>query len=442
MRNKFASWERRYFLRTMATGLFGAAGSTAFGAAQVTASASSQYGDGPKITGIKTYKFNVATGQAIRDPSNRQAVSSPFKTWLFLKVETDQGIDGWGEGSIEWLSPVIEATLHEWKPLLLGRNALDVVTICNDITNRLPWKGGPVIGTAIAAVNMALYDIAGKTWGVPVYQILGGKQRDRIKIYNGGINFESVELARRGARVAVDRGARGLKGNPLESRTWPMDYEALKHSVSIVKAVREEVGPDVELMLDTHGSPSPELSIAFAEMVAPYRPLFLEEPVKVGSVNVLKEVSSKSPVPIATGEKLFAYREFKEVVDARACAFLQPDVSHSFGITNFVHIARLAEEAQMLMAPHNAGGPIHFAAMLQADAVVSNFLIQEVSGYWMQRFGEYVDHDFEFKNGFIELNDRPGLGIGVKEEHIAQLPYDESMSYRQYRNADGSWKGW
>ena len=289
---------------------------------------------------------------------------------------------------------------------------------------------------------MALYDIAGKTWGVPVYQILGGKQRDRIKIYNGGINFESVELARRGAREAVDRGARGLKGNPLESRTWPMDYEALKHSVAIVKAVREEVGPDVELMLDTHGSPSPELSIAFAEMVAPYRPLFLEEPVKVGSVNVLKEVSSKSPVPIATGEKLFAYREFKEVVDARACAFLQPDVSHSFGITNFVHIARLAEEAQMLMAPHNAGGPIHFAAMLQADAVVSNFLIQEVSGYWMQRFGEYVDHDFEFKNGFIELNDRPGLGIGVKEDHIAQLPYDESMSYRQYRNADGSWKGW
>ena len=112
MRNKFASWDRRYFLRTMATGLFGAAGSTAFGAAQGNASASSQHGEGPKITGIKTYKFNVATGQAIRDPSNRQAVSSPFKTWLFLKVETDQGIDGWGEGSIEWLSPVIEATLE------------------------------------------------------------------------------------------------------------------------------------------------------------------------------------------------------------------------------------------------------------------------------------------------------------------------------------------
>ena len=130
MRNKFSSWDRRYFLRTMATGLFGAAGCTASKAAQGNAGAASQYGDGPKITGIKTYKFNVATGQAIRDPSNRQAVSSPFKTWLFLKVETDQGIDGWGEGSIEWLSPVIEAALHEWKPLLLGRSALDVVTIC------------------------------------------------------------------------------------------------------------------------------------------------------------------------------------------------------------------------------------------------------------------------------------------------------------------------
>ncbi len=445
MRNTRTSWDRRGFLRMAGVGLAGAAGLAAAqpaAAQQNTRGSGSSGPAGPKITGIKTYKFNVDTGQAIRDPSNKHAVSSAFKTWIFLKIETDQGIEGWGEASIEWLSPVIEAMLHEWKPLLIGRNALDVAAICEDITNRLPWKGGPVIGSAIAAVNMALYDITGKAWGVPVYQILGGKRRDRIKIYNGGINFESVDKARREARAAVDRGARGLKGNPLESRTWAMDHHALKHSADIVKAVREEVGPDVELMLDTHGSPSPALAIAFAQMVAPYRPLFLEEPVKVGSGEALKEVSSKSPVPIATGEKLFSFRDFKEVIDARACAFLQPDVSHSFGITNFVHIARVAEDAQMLMAPHNAGGPIHFAAMLQADAVVRNFLIQEVSGFWLARFGEYVDHDFGFKDGFIELNDRPGLGISVKEEHVSKLRYDESMSYRQYRHADGSWKGW
>ena len=163
-------------------------------------------------------------------------------------------------------------------------------------------------------------------------------------------------------------------------------------------AVREEVGPDVELMLDTHGSPTPALSIAFAQMVAPYRPLFLEEPCKVGSVDALKEISLKSPVPIATGEKLFSYRDFKEVIDARACAFLQPDVSHSFGLDNFLHVARLADDAQMLMAPHNASGPIHFAALLQADSTISNFLIQEVSGRWFRRFSDFIDHDFRLED--------------------------------------------
>ena len=397
----------------------------------------------PKITAVKTYKFNVPTGVKVTiDPNTGGAMSSAFKTWLFVKIETDAGIHGWGEGSIEWLSPVVEAAIHEWRPLLLGRNPLDVAALCEDITDRLPWKGGPVIGTAIAALNMALYDIAGKAWKTPVYRILGGRRRDRVKVYHGGLNFESVEKARRLARESVAAGTMGLKGNPLEGRTWPMDRRELEHCAEIVGAVREEVGPDVELMLDTHGSPSPALSIAFAEMVAPYRPLFLEEPVKWGSVEALKEVALKSPVPIATGEKLFSYRDFKEVIDARACAFLQPDVSHSFGITNFVAVSRLAEAAQILMAPHNAGGPVHFAALMQADAVVPNFLIQEVSLEWFRRFGEFVDHDFRLKDGFVELNDRPGLGVEVKEDVIAALPYDESMGYRQYRNADGSWKGW
>lgn len=396
-----------------------------------------------KITRVKTYMFNVKTGPTRLDPKTKLPISSSFKTWLFLKLETDAGLSGWGEGSGEWLSPIVRTTLHEWEELLIGRDPLDVSAICEDITNRLPWKGGPVLGSAVAAVNMALYDIAGKALKVPVYQLLGGRRRDRILIYdNGGLNFDSIDQARKQARDAVSKGARGLKGNPLEGRTWAMDHRELEHCVAIVKAVREEVGPDVELLLDTHGSPTPELSIAFAKSVAPYRPLFLEEPCKVGSVDVLKEISLKSPVPIATGEKLFSYRDFKEVIDKRACAFLQPDVSHAFGIDNFLHISRLAEDAQMLMAPHNAGGPIHFAALLQADAVVSNFLIQEVSGAWFRRFNEYIDHDLRLNDGFVNLPERPGLGIEVKEEHIAKLPYDKRMSYRQYRHSDGSWKGW
>ena len=170
-----------------------------------------------KITGIKTYRFNVSTGSSSRRKGPKRAIYSSFKTWLFLKIETNTEHSGWGEASIEWLSPVVEATLQGWEELLIDRDPLDVVAICDDITDRLPWKGGPVLGSAIAAINMALYDIAGKAWKVPVYQILGGKKRDRVRVYNGGINFESVEQARSQARAAVTSGSRGPEGQPPRS---------------------------------------------------------------------------------------------------------------------------------------------------------------------------------------------------------------------------------
>lgn len=430
---------RREFFRRAALGV----ALTGLAAEAVEAEPATPIKSGMKITGMKTYLFNVDTGEVRLDPKTHLPISSAFKTWLFLKLETNAGIPGWGEGSGEWLSPIVRTTLHEWEELLIGADPLDVSALCEDIANRLPWKGGPVLGSAIAAVNMALYDIAGQALQVPVYRLLGGKRRTRILIYdNGGLNFDSVERARKQARAAVEAGARGLKGNPLEARTWAMDRKELRHCAEIVRAVREEVGPEVELLLDVHGSPAPELSIAFAKLVAPYEPLFLEEPCKVGSVQALKEVSERSPVPIATGEKLFSYRDFKGLIDARACAFLQPDVSHSFGIDNFLAISRRAEDMQMLMAPHNAGGPIHFAALMHADCAISNFLIQEVSGAWFRRFDTYMDHDLMLKDGFVNVSERPGLGIEVKEADVAKLPYDQRMPFRQYRHADGSWKGW
>jgi galactonate dehydratase len=396
-----------------------------------------------KITAAKTYLFNVATGGPLaRDGAGGELLGSQFKTWLFLKLETDAGICGWGEGSTEWLSPVAEAALQGWEPLLLGRDPTDFQALVVDIQNRLPWKGGPVLGTACAALDMALLDLTGKAWDVPAYKLLGGRRRDRIKLYTGGLFFGSVEEARRIARETVEAGYLGLKGNPLEQRTWPMDGEELLRSSEIVHAVREEVGDGVELMLDCHGSPTPELAMQFAELVADARPLFIEEPCKVGSVDALAQISVRSPVPIATGEKLFSYGAFRELIDRRACAFLQPDVSHAFGVGELTQIARAAADQQMLMAPHNAGGPVYFSALMHADAAIDNFLIQEASRGWFDRFSELVEHDWVLRDGHVELNDRPGLGLEVREDVVAQLAHDRPMAYRQYRHADGSWKGW
>jgi len=394
-----------------------------------------------KITGIKTYKFSVPTGQDIRDPQSGELLSSASKAWLFLKIETDVGISGWGEGTGEWLVEPVEATLKDWQVLLVDRNPLEVSMLVEDIQNRLPWKGGPVFGTAIAAIDAALYDIAGKAWGVPVHTILGGKRRDRVRVYSNGGLFGSPQEAAAGAKEIKAKGFAGVKGNPLESRVWAMDGEAVAHSTACVAAMRQAVGDDFDILLDTHGSPTPELSVEFARQVAQYKPLFLEEPVKVGSLQALLELTRKSPVPIATGEKLFTLGDFAPLIEARACAFLQPDVTHCFGITHLVEIGKAAAKAQMLMAPHNAGGPLCTAASLHADAVTGNFLIQEINHTWLQGYSRYAEHDWVVKDGYINVSEAPGLGVEVKEADLAELPY-VPMAYRQYRHEDGSWKGW
>ena len=253
-----------------------------------------------KITATKIYKFSVPTGQ-----DTAALIANSSKTWLFFKIETDVGLSGWGEGSGEWLVPSVEATLAAWEELLLDRDPLHYRALTEDIENRLPWKGGPVFGTAIAAIDAALHDLAGKAWGVPVHTLLGGKRRDKIRVYSNGGSFASPEEAAAGARRIQDQGFAGVKGNPLEGRTWPMDGEAIDHSVACVEAMRREVGAEFDILLDAHGSPTPEMSVEFARRTAAYRPLLLEEPVKTGSVEALLEVTRKSPVPIATGEKLF-----------------------------------------------------------------------------------------------------------------------------------------
>lgn len=394
-----------------------------------------------KIAAIKTFKFSVPTSQDVKDAHTNELLCSRKKPWLFLKLETDAGIAGWGEASSEWLVPSVEATLHDWARLLIGRDPTQVVALSEDIPNRIPWKGGPVFAAAVSAINMALYDITGKAWGVPVHSILGGKRRERIRVYSNGGSFSSPGEAVECAQKVAAAGYAGVKANPLENRTWPIDECAVEHSVACVAAIREAMGPVFDILLDAHGSPSPELAISLAHRVEPYRPLFLEEPVKTGSLESLLEVSRKSPIPIAMGEKLFSLNEFKPFVEKRACAYLQPDVKHCFGINRLLAIAQRAEENQMLMAPHNVGGPIAHAATLHAVAVINNFLIQETTGVFFDQYARYAEHDWKIEDGYTNVSEEPGLGVNVKEADIAQLPY-EPLPYRQYRHADGSWKGW
>ena len=195
-----------------------------------------------KITELRTYKFSVPTGQETRDPQTGELLCSASKPWLFLKIETDAGISGWGEGTGEWLVPSVEATIHAWAELLVGRDPLPGRALCQDIQQRLPWKGGPVFGTAIAAIDAALHDIAGKAWGVPVHTILGGGQRDRVRVYSG-IPLEAGEAAAAAALKVSAQGYAGVKGNPLERRRWPMaDLAGLPYEPLPYRQYRHEDG--------------------------------------------------------------------------------------------------------------------------------------------------------------------------------------------------------
>jgi galactonate dehydratase len=392
-----------------------------------------------RITACKTFKCSIPTGQDVRDGRTGEMLSSAKKSWLFLKVETDAGISGWGEGSGEWLVPSVDAVLQQFASLLVDCDPLRVAALTDDVFDRVPWKGGPVFGTAAAAINMALYDIAGKAWGAPVHALLGGSRRQSVRVYTGGVSFDDPEQSVRLARQALERGYCGIKGNPLEARRWPMDGEAVDRAVAAVAAVRQALGREFEIALDAHGAPAPELGLELARGVAPHRPLFLEEPVKVGSTAALLEVSHKSPVPIAAGEKLFSFEQFAPLIEERACAFLQPDVGHCFGITAAMEIARAANRQQMLMAPHMTSGPVAYAATLALDAAIPNFLVQETN--YFEMYNHLAEHPWEIKGGSINISDEPGLGIHVKEQDLCKYPY-EPMPFRQYRYADGSWKGW
>ena len=392
-----------------------------------------------KITGIRTYKFTACDPQALADPQTGQLPQrTGHKDWLFLKIETDTELAGWGEGSGEWLTCPVEALLHDWECLLVGKNPLHIDAICQDITDRLPWKAGPVFGTAIAAIDIALHDLTGKAWGVPVHTLLGGARRRQIRVYCGG-DVSTPERAGAAALAARQAGYAGMKGVQLEQRRSPLDERALAHCTAVVAAIRESAGDEFDIMMDTHASPQPEMSIEFARRVAPYRPLFLEEPCKVGSVDALLEISRKSPVPIAAGEKLFDWRDFDPVIRSRAVAYLQPDIGHSFGLCRYMQVARYAAHQQMLMAPHLGVGGLLYVASLHADAATSNFLIQESPV--VSAFDRYMEHDLKIEGGYIRPPHGPGLGVEVKELDIAKFPH-VPMEYRHYRHDDGSWKGW
>ncbi len=346
----------------------------------------------------------------------------PRRRMRLVKVTTDNGLVGWGETTLEGKPLSTIAAVNDLADYLIGKDPLRIEHHWQHIYRSAFFRGGNVLMSALAGIDQALWDIAGKYYQVPTYKLLGGQVRDRIRVYAhwgiDSIHGDSLEKARSRLEWLQKNGYTAFKSGP--SGKWqahepPAVVDAF---VTCANLMREWVGDEIELGFDFHGKMTPALAIEICHQIKTMRPMFVEEPVPQENVDALKQVSTQVPFPIATGERLLSRWEFRKVFETQAAAYIQPDVSHAGGITEVKKIANMAEIYYIHIMPHCAIGPVAFSACLQVDAVVPNFLIQEQVDAGLGN--DLFQTSWQVENGYIELPTGDGLGFEVDEKLVEQ----------------------
>ena len=351
-----------------------------------------------------------------------------FRTnWVFVKVYTDEGITGVGEGTLEYKENAFLGALEHIKEYLLGKNPLEIEKHWHSIYRDAYWRGGPVLMSALSAVEMALWDILGKSLNVPVYQLLGGKVNEKVRIYVNGWFAGAKEPEEFGekARIAVQRGVTAMKWDPFGKNYLQISNAELDKALRCVAAVREAVGDQVDLLIEGHGRFDVPTGIKIAKELEQFKPMFFEEPVPPDNLEALKAVRDKSPVAISAGERLYSRWDYRKLFDMRAADYIQPDISHAGGIMELKKIAAEAESRYIPFAPHNPSGPVANAATLQLAATCPNFCILEIMYSDVEWRKDVVNEELKYKDGYITIPDKPGLGIEIDEEECLKHPYVE-----------------
>ncbi len=371
----------------------------------------------------------------------------PRRRTRLVKITTDTGIVGWGETTLEGKPKSTCAAVDELADYFIGKDPLRIEHHWQHVYRSAFFRGGNILMSALSGIDQALWDIAGKYYDVPAYQLLGGAVRDRIRVYaHWGIGSLTDE-GKAAAKARLDflqqqGGYTAFKSGPGGKWRGHEPPAVIDAFVERAYLMREWVGPDVELAFDFHGKMTPALAIEICHELKGMRPMFVEEPIPQENVDALKLVSDHVPFPIATGERLLTRWGFQEVFEKQAVAYLQPDTSHAGGITELKKIANMAEVYYMHIAPHCAIGPVAFSASLHVDAVVPNFLIQEQIDAGLGD-GLFIE-DWQVTDGHIELPTKPGLGfeIDAKEAEQTLDTYPEELGGEFYYDTDGSVADW
>jgi galactonate dehydratase len=377
-----------------------------------------------KITGVKTV-----------------VVNAEMRNWIFVKVLTNQdGLYGWGEASLNWKTRAVSGTIEDLEPLVLGRDPRDIEQLLRILNKHSYYRLGIIGATAISGIEHALWDIFGKSLGLPVWRLLGGRVRDKVRVYThlglGDMRsvyetFDEGALADK-ALAVVEKGYDALKVVFIPYSHFSADIPGRKHVGRLMRVLREAVGDKVDIMIDFHGRPaSISAALQFIEELAPYRPMFCEEPVQPGDPEALRLVTERAPCPIASGERLVGFKEFEPLFQTKALHIVQPDLNHTGGILEGKRIAAAAEQAFMGVAPHNPNGPVAGAAALHFDVSTPNFVIQEEMSGAVPWYDDVVTTPMRRTGSYWAVPDQPGLGVEINEKEAAKHPFKPEVIHTE-----------
>jgi galactonate dehydratase len=356
--------------------------------------------------------------------------------WLFVEITTDTGITGVGEAGLWGYPQAARAVIDSFKQYLIGQDPLRIEHHWQYLYRNAHFRGAAICG-ALAGIDIALWDIAGKHYGAPVYQLLGGRCRDKVRVYIH-IGGETPEALAESARRAVQAGFTAVRFTPFPREYWNLTYQALLESiVQRCAAVYEAVGKDADLCIEIHRRLSPAEAVALAQELAKFRPLFYEDPILPDSIQSMAAVAVHCPVPIATGERLHTLFEFRELLERGGAAYIRPDVCLAGGLTHCKKIAAVAESYHVGVIPHNPLSPVSTAACVQLDACIPNFTLQEYTGEDRPPKSEIVRQPLRLEKGYLIVPDTPGIGVELNHAALERYPARQRPLDTPIR-ADGS----
>jgi galactonate dehydratase len=426
---------RRSFLGLGVTGVAFAQQLGRGPAAQATLAGFERLQSGLKVTGMKVF------GVSLTPNSDRP--------YVFCKLETNQGIVGWGEGTLEGKAGATMACIEDFKDFVVGADPMQVEHIWQSMYVHSFYRAGPVMGSAISAIDQALWDIRGKALGVPVYKLLGGPLDPRgVRGYYHADGVRTPEALRKLRETAIQQGVSCFKTGIPGYYEWVDTRKKISAAVKGMQVLRESLGPDIDIAVDFHAKTSPTVASILIKEVEPLNLLFVEEPCPPENVPAMAKIARRSTTPIATGERLVAHYGCRELIEMGVIDILQTDINHVGGITGLWKVSQLAAAAGVSMAPHACEGPLGGLATLHVNSAMPNFVVQEICGQIQPGPTDRVWEEWlgfpamRMVDGRFPLAQKPGLGFELTEASLAKYPFGGTRPMARVFHEDGSVAEW